>query len=49
MVLEQCAFCGREFNCSQDDISSGKTGEPVCPDPQCQADQVAVTVVIPDD
>lgn len=49
MIIEQCAICGREFECSQDDIAESNTGEPVCPNPQCQADQDAVMVVTYDD
>ena len=48
MIIEQCAICGREFECNLKDIAGGKTGEPVCPNIRCQNDQYRVTVVTVD-
>lgn len=49
MAIEVCAFCGKEFDATPESFASGKTGEPVCPDPTCQAEQGAVSVVTFDD
>ena len=49
MAIEFCAFCGDEFDAKAEDFESGKTGEPVCPKPECQAAQDAVEDVIFDD
>jgi hypothetical protein len=31
MPLEQCAFCGLEFEAAPDNFAGSATGEPICP------------------